>query len=242
MDFERNPIFKALVGSHNYNLNTPESDKDYKVFVVPTFEDLYRGNTYSKSVIGEAEDHDIHDIRKIVDLFWKANLNFLEVLYSTDFEFYIDNESWFEFIGLRSLIVKMNLPYLYKACKGMFFNKMKYLDKGTEGTIHLVQQYGYDTKQALHAYRILDFIKRFADTSFTDFKFAMQYSDEERENILKIKYGHYQKDKFEKLVADKMAEFDELESLYLSQQPDIKVKNYLDKIVLEIVKMNMEFK
>ena len=36
MDFGgRTVAFKSLVGSHNYNLNTPESDKDYKVFVLP---------------------------------------------------------------------------------------------------------------------------------------------------------------------------------------------------------------
>ena len=33
--------FKSLVGSHNYNLNIETSDKDYKVFVFPTFDDLY---------------------------------------------------------------------------------------------------------------------------------------------------------------------------------------------------------
>lgn len=87
MDFGgRKVVFKALVGSHNYNLNTLESDKDYKVFVLPTFDDLYFNNSFSKSCIGETEDFDVHDIRKCSSLWYKANVNFLEVLFSEKFK------------------------------------------------------------------------------------------------------------------------------------------------------------
>ena len=40
-------LFRVLTGSHNYNMNTPESDKDYKIFVLPTFDDLYHGKEFS---------------------------------------------------------------------------------------------------------------------------------------------------------------------------------------------------
>lgn len=76
---EHKEIFRALVGSHNYNLNTETSDYDYKVFVAPTFDDLYFNKQYSKSIIGEEQDLDIHDVRKVSNLWWKANVNFLEV-------------------------------------------------------------------------------------------------------------------------------------------------------------------
>lgn len=169
---DRKVVFKALVGSHNYNLNDETSDKDWKYFVLPTFDDLYEGKMFSTSKVGTEEDYDVHDIRKLGDLFWKANVNFLEVLYSKEFEFgkIIDERQslklgdiWLiqEIFELRESIVTMNLPYLYSACKGMYHEKMKRLTKGTEGTQHLVDKYGYDTKQALHAYRILDFIVRF---------------------------------------------------------------------------------
>ena len=39
-------MLKFLVGSHNYNLNTEESDKDWKVFLYPSFDNLYN-NTYN---------------------------------------------------------------------------------------------------------------------------------------------------------------------------------------------------
>lgn len=40
---------KAIVGSHNYNLNTDTSDKDYKYFVLPTFDELYCGKFFSRA-------------------------------------------------------------------------------------------------------------------------------------------------------------------------------------------------
>ena len=37
----REIMLKSSVGSVNYNLVTADSDKDYKFFVMPTFDDVY---------------------------------------------------------------------------------------------------------------------------------------------------------------------------------------------------------
>lgn len=66
---DRTPILKALVGSHNYNLNTPESDKDYKLFVLPTFDDLYLKRDYNTSIDSKEEDIVIYDLRRLSSLF-----------------------------------------------------------------------------------------------------------------------------------------------------------------------------
>lgn len=176
---KRKEIFRAIVGSHNYNLNDESSDKDYKVFVSPTFDDLYFGDMYHNSVITETVDYDYHDIRKLPELFWKANVNFLEVLFSEQIEISDDNKADTKailraiFTWARNDLAKMNLPYLYKSCIGMHITKKKQIDKGTSGTQYLVEQFGYDTKQAMHSVRILDFLKRFADSEFNDFKSAI---------------------------------------------------------------------
>lgn len=235
----RQVVFKALVGSHNYNLSTPESDKDYKVFVLPTFDDLYHNKQYSKSTIGDVADYDYHDVRKLANLFWKSNVNFIEVLYSTDIVMsgieYIDNYIN-QIYKIKHELVTMNLPYLYKACKGMYLNKIKYLDKGTEGTKHLVEKYNYDSKQALHAYRILDFIIRFAETDFNDFGNAMTYDNTGREFMLSIKDGKYNKDEYLGLVENKMKEFEKLEDVYLNQQANLDVKDALESIIYNLVR------
>lgn len=142
--YGREIVLKSLVGSWNYNLNTPESDKDFKVFVCPTFEELYYGQRYQKTVIGEEEDLDIHDVRKLSDLLFKANINYLEALASVEFCIPNGNLEMKQIYNMRDDIFRMNLPYFFNACQGMFYQKMKLLTKGTEGTQHLVDKYGYD--------------------------------------------------------------------------------------------------
>jgi predicted nucleotidyltransferase len=234
---ERTEIFRALVGSHNYNLNTPESDKDYKVFIMPTFDDLYKGNMFSEAVVGTEFDYSVHDIRKLSDLLWKANINFLEVLYSKE------NHGFFKEVGdifaMREKLVTMNLPKLYTACKGMHLEKMKRLDKPTEGTAHLIERHGYNTKEALHAYRVLDFITRFAYTDFTDFEWAMTYKDEARYNMLEIKHGYHSKEQFEKMIQLKLNHFEKFESVYVNQKPDEETKQQLETIIYEMIRQSL---
>lgn len=254
---ERKTLFRALVGSHNYNLNSdevigkatgkvfPASDKDYKMFVLPTFEDLYKGSSYSKSVIGEKEDLDIHDVRKLTDLFFKSNINFIEVLYSTEIQFSDDlsqrqNELLSKLFDMKDDIVKMNLPHLFNACGGMHLNKMKQLRKGTEGTQNLVDEFGYDTKQALHAYRVLNFIEKFANTGFNNFKSAITYTGEERQFMFDIKYGFFNVEAYENFISFYHdSKFKTLKEKYHSEQPNLELKNEIEKIIMEIIKIEI---
>lgn len=245
MDFGgRKELFRVLVGSHNYNLNTESSDKDFKIFVVPTFDDLYFNKQFSKSYIGVTEDLDCHDIRKISSLLWKANVNFLEILFSK--EFHINpclSKNTKNLIHTifkhKDEIVRMNLPYLYNACVGMHITKKKQIDKGTKGTQYLVDKYGYDTKQAMHSIRILDFLRRYANSNFDNFEFAIKYDDKDdfRKLLLDIKSGLYSKEQFIKISENIFKEVEEkYKEIYCSKMPNEKTNENLIKIVKQIVK------
>jgi uncharacterized protein len=254
---ERTVALKALVGSHNYNLNTativhnetgiefPASDKDYKVFVLPTFEDLYKGKSYSNQTIGETEDHDIHDIRKLVDLFYKSNINFIEVVYSTDLiipdTLSTEQRALInELLSYKKEIVTMNLPHLFNACGGMHYNKMKLLEKGTEGTQHLVEAFGYDTKQALHAYRVLNFIDRFAQVNFEDFEYAMKYEGQEREFMLDIKHGFFNLETYKNFVTFYHdSRFKTLKEKYHAVKPNEELRERVSNIIMNLVKLEI---
>lgn len=248
MDFGgRKEVFRALVGSHNYNLNTETSDKDYKLFVAPTFDDLYFNKQFSKSYIGETEDFDCHEIRKVSSLWWKANVNFLEVLFSEEAVLGSDisfgtNQLVQTIYKHKNEIVKMNLPYLYNACIGMHITKKKQIDKGTEGTQYLVDKFGYDTKQALHSWRILDFLRRFADTDFNDFKKAIWYEkeDSKRNFLLHLKNGEYTKAEYLEIVENTLNHVEtQYKEIYTSQKPNEETNQYLLEIVKEIVKKEL---
>lgn len=242
MENKRVELFRALVGSHNYNLNTEESDKDYKVFVAPTFDDLYFGKQYSISVITETVDLDYHDIRKLSSLFFKSNVNFMEVLFSNDIQISEDItfDSQFllkEMFSCKEKIANINLSYLYSACIGMFYNKIKYLEKGTSGTQHLVDKYGYDTKQAMHSYRILDFLRRYADNNFTNFKGAIEYKNSAKEYLLLIKNGGFSLEEVKAILDKTFIDVEEnYRNIYRSKEPDLELKEELDSTIKEIVR------
>lgn len=236
---EREEIFRALVGSHNYNLNTPESDKDYKVFVLPTFEDLYYGRFYSENIVGKEVDTDTHDVRKLVDFFWKANPNFQELLFSKEihtanFEKY----QWFvdELLEMRDDIITMNLPKMFSSVRGMHFSRIKRLEKGTEGTQHLVDAHGYNTKEALHTYREPDLMIRFALNNFEDFGSALRYSDETAKALLNLRNGQFTRMQFDTIINLQFGKFIKLEAKFNSFKPRENVKKKLEDLIFNLIK------
>lgn len=243
---ERLWIFKSLVGSVNYNLNTETSDKDYKVFVVPSFNDLYFSRVYSESISTDEVDLEIHDIRKLDKMLYKSNVNFLEILFSKEViinkDLVLSSRKYVdELFKLKESIAKMNLPYLYDACIGVYRSKMMTLEKGTRNTAFLVEKYGYDTKSAMSAYRILDFIKRYKENDFKSFKKAIEYTDEEREFLIDIKNGVYSLDNIKDIISDML---NDVESNYKKVYKSYKIQEetYLEvmRLIKKIVKLNVK--
>ena len=78
---------KFLVGSNNYNLDLPDSDKDYKEVVMPNFTDLY----FNKTLNAQIDEHkSLVDYRFFCQRLVKANPNYVEMLFSKEKEFLDD--------------------------------------------------------------------------------------------------------------------------------------------------------
>ena len=236
-------LFYSPFGSKNYNLNDSTSDNDIKIYVLPTFEDLYFKKEFSDSNIGKDLDYDAHDIRKLSILLWKSNINFIETIFSMRIEKSLNQYTTDNILKIyknRNKLAKMNLLHLWEACIGMHDNKFTNLVKGTEGTKDLVEKYGYDTKQALHCYRCLDFLQKFLDNNFNDFEDAMFYDyGNERNFMLSIKYGAYSLEKFKELAIEKRLKIEPLKNIYINQKADEELKNWLDDLILDIIRYNI---
>ena len=237
-----NSIIISLVGSHNYNLNDENSDKDYKFITLPSFDDLYEGRVFSESknnvlIYGEESDYSAHDIRKFINMLYKSNINFLEVLFSDKMK--INHEAeWL--IEMRDEIARGNLPYLYNACLGIYYTKFKQIEKGTSGTQHLVQKFGYDTKQAMHCYRVLDFLIRFADLDFKDFKKVIWYNDTERELLLNIKNGKVQLDTMKEFINETKDTVEiHYKDFYMSNETNVELYRDIEERTKRMVKVMM---
>lgn len=83
-----NKIAKMLYGSQNYLLDTPESDKDYKVIEFPDAEDLFYVKTLNRQL---SENESVWDVRNFLKYLMKANPNALELLFSVEQE-YVDKD------------------------------------------------------------------------------------------------------------------------------------------------------
>lgn len=240
----RRYAFYALFGSHNYNLNTENSDKDYKVFVLPSFKDLYSNKQFSTSSVTSTFDYDVHDVRKLGELFWKSNINFMEVLFSKEISLnkFFKYELKFLFDN-REGIARMNLPYLYNACVGMHHQKRQRMyGKGTESTKNLVEKYGYECKEASHAYRVLDFLDRYYKNNFTSFRDAIYYEDTdvERDVILGIKSGLFTLNSVESALNTKLEYIQSLEISYKKHTPDEKLKEQINYVIMDMIKSNLK--
>lgn len=75
-----------LYGSNNYRLNTPESDRDYKIIVTPNFDELYSKKDLNGATVlfGDPEHYSCMDVRNFAALLAKGNPNAIEMLYSVE--------------------------------------------------------------------------------------------------------------------------------------------------------------
>lgn len=221
----REIVIAALVGSHNYNLATKNSDKDYKYFVTPTFDDLYEGRVFSTSKQTEMFDYSVHDIRQLGNLIWKANINFLEVLFSK--ELTVDPVLTPLFENRESLAM-MNLPGFANSTYGTYKSKMSNLFKGTEKTKSLVERFGYDTKEACHALRCLLTLERLE--KYNSFGDAIWFDESDRwwKVLIDLKSGCYTLEEFYKIVEWKEPSVEKAKLWCYSKGRDNLLRDWLD--------------
>lgn len=234
----------SLVGSHNYGLNDENSDKDFKFFTLPSFDDLYTGHRFHKQTIGEKEDYDVHDIRKLSDLLYKSNVSYMEVLASKEIMLnpcVFDEVS--ELFSLRDDIFRMNLPHLYDACFGSSIQKEIEVkcDRYTGGTKHLFDEHGFDTKQATHSHRNLKIIVDFADNDFKDFEKILRYYGSDLELLKGIRHGEWTKEEFIEMNSRFREEnVTKYKSLYKSFEPNNELKLHIESIVKKMIHKNLD--
>lgn len=192
---------KALVGSHNYNLSTPASDRDYKYFVWPTFDELLAGEKYHESVVSEEKDYTVHDIRMLPAFLKKANLNFLEILYSQEVEG--DTELVYYLGEHKDELALSNKPALYASCMGTAEQEKKQMQKDSPGRHESIEKFGYDAKSAHHAMRIYGFVKALANNGF-DFEKALWHNagSFSKRNLINIKRGKFSLTAIQKVLED----------------------------------------
>lgn len=166
--YEGREIVVAMsYGSHNYGTNDETSDNDYKIFVMPTKDDLYDGKNFNSQVKIDGNDIEVHDIRKMATLTAKANPAYIEIFNAK--EKYI-NPKFKEFGELlfdeemARRLCGANVASYVAALDGMVIQKIKAIEKDlpNEETNEGYKRkllFGFDSKQLVHIIR-LSYIKK----------------------------------------------------------------------------------
>jgi len=122
----KNTIYKTVVGSTAYGLNTPESDIDLKGVCIPPKEYYFGIKTFEQQEFGA--DHTVYAIRKFFKLAKDCNPNIVEMLY-TDSKFIQQIDKFGEKLRAnRELFISKKAKFTFA---GYAFAQLKRI-KGTE--------------------------------------------------------------------------------------------------------------
>ena len=165
----------CLQGSQNYGLDEYsdeyQSDIDTKAIVLPPLDDfIAAASPVSTVVIMDNNEHaEVKDIRVMFDMFKKANISYIELLFT---EFKIINPEWEPYIrdlfDYRARIAAYHRNQFLRCIAGMAMEKRKALCHPYPNLIEKIEKYGYDGKQLHHCVRLHNFITRFLDGESLD--------------------------------------------------------------------------
>lgn len=239
----------CLQGAQNYNLDDEESDIDSKLLIIPSLEDIALGKTpYSKTHVMENEEHvDIKDIRAYFKLFEKANINFVEILFT---DYWICNPKyekyWRKLLEYREEIAYMNPSNALACMKRMALQKKLALCHEYPSRMEYINKFQYDPKQLSHILRIQDFV--YAYTRPIPYINAIVYEkgSPKAEEIKNVKRGRtvYTKEQAiylaENIVDDIVRKAD-MERECLSKETNPETKKILTNILISILKDSLRY-
>lgn len=199
-------VFTSLYGSQNYNLDNENSDKDYKMAVVPSLDSLVL-DTKQYSKIEQIENGliEVKDIRSTFTAFKKMSIVDLEILFSKEF---IINKKYKEevdrLLAMREELVAANPFRLYQVLLGV-------MTSGTKGK-------KYKPKSMAQSIRYYDLFDRYL-VKGESFKSSLDTSKSELYQLMKdVKFG----------------EADEEETIEKVEKMIDVVKGYKDKVEKDI--------
>ena len=79
------PVAQILIGSQNYQLDGPDSDFDYKLLMMPDFNDFYNYHKVDRHDLPEGYDPEHYNVMSVLTFdknIRKGNINALEMLFS----------------------------------------------------------------------------------------------------------------------------------------------------------------
>lgn len=242
----------AVNGSYNYNMDTPQSDIDSKLLVIPSLEQLVNGKSlnYLHCMSDNGEHVEVKDIRHYFATMLKQNINFVETLYA---QVWIVNPVYMRLFHylfeMRDVISGCNPIATIHCIQGTAYQKYKQMLQSSPARAADIENYGFDRKSLHHLVRCVFFGEYYMEG--TSYQECLQNNDVPniRRMIMNLKTTTVlNREQAINIAEDMLNEFDKKVDSYLTTikpfQKDFsalsaQVKDFLDTLAFEIIKQNI---
>lgn len=242
----------AVNGSYNYNMDTPQSDIDSKLLVIPSLEQLVSGKSlnYLHRMSDNDEHVEVKDIRHYFATMLKQNINFVETLYA---QVWIVNPVYMRLFHylfeMRDVISGCNPIATIHCIQGTAHQKYKQMLQSSPARAAEIENYGFDRKSLHHLVRCVFFGEYYMEG--TSYQECLQNNDVPniRRMIMNLKTTTVLNKEWAINIAEDMLDgFDEKVDSYLDTikpfQKDFSalaadVKDFLDTLAFEIIKQSI---
>lgn len=222
-------------GSTNYGLDTPESDIDTKLIVLPAWEDIvFAKEPVSYTYVRENNEHiDLKDIRLMFKTFRKQNINFIEILFT---KYRIINPRYEKFWKVmdenKELIAHYDTYRALSTMRGMAYEKYHAMEHAYPSKADVLAKFAYDPKQLHHLIRLKEFITRYdAGESYEDCLIS-----KDTEYLKQVKMGLYPVEVARTIAKETLSDIDEFYATKDKVEPNHEVDELLDNVLNGIMK------
>ena len=242
----------AVNGSYNYNMDTPQSDVDSKLLVIPSLEQLVNGKSlnYLHCMSDNGEHVEVKDIRHYFATMLKQNINFVETLYA---QVWIVNPVYMRLFHylfeMRDVISGCNPIATIHCIQGTAYQKYKQMLQSSPARAADIENYGFDRKSLHHLVRCVFFGEYYMEG--TSYQECLQNNDVPniRRMIMNLKTTTVlNREQAINIAEDMLNGFDKKVDSYLTTIKTFKkdfsalaaqVKDFLDTLAFEIIKQSM---
>ena len=242
----------AVNGSYNYNMDTPQSNIDSKLLVIPSLEQLVNGKSlnYLHCMSDNGEHVEVKDIRHYFATMLKQNINFVETLYA---QVWIVNPVYMRLFHylfeMRDVISGCNPIATIHCIQGTAYQKYKQMLQSSPARAADIENYGFDRKSLHHLVRCVFFGEYYMEGA--SYQECLQNNDVPniRRMIMNLKTTTVlNREQAINIAEDMLNGFDKKVDSYLTTikpfQKDFsalaaQVKDFLDTLTFEIIKQSI---